>query len=100
MTLGNNTWLLEISAALYSCTQAGWHHHGGDIDRRNCVFTTWNLHPYSDPQNHVVSFAQVQRSDDPVHDLDMSASTPRASPLDLAAREGHLHHRAMWRAPT
>ena len=34
MTLGNNTWFLEISAALYSCTQAGWHHHGGDTGRR------------------------------------------------------------------
>jgi len=66
----------------------------------NCVFTTWILYPYSGSQNHAVSFAQVQRSDDPVHDLDMAASTPRASPLDLAAREGHLHRRAMWRAPT
>ena len=26
--------LLEISAALYGCTQAGWHNHGEDTDRR------------------------------------------------------------------
>ena len=100
MTLGNYTCCWRSAP---DCTAAP--KRDGTISGRilavgNCVFTTWILYPYSDPQNHAVSFAQVQRSDDPVHDFDMAASTPRASPLDLAAREGHLHHRAMWRAPT